>query len=548
MKKQLKVLCSLLLVLTIAFSLVACGSSEEEIWDDDKKPSQSNKDKDKDKTENPDKDGDSNSQPTDDKTYRIRTVEDLLALPKQLEKHVLDAEVVVLLENDLTVNDTSDFSTWTTSEDKRASLINWTPIKYFSGTFDGQGHTISGLYCCVDQSEDQYISAAFLYNLYPGATLENLNIADSLFYSAERRTTTVLTATNRGTVQNCHIRAEAYSNAMYISLLAGSTREGGQIIDCTVAGRATHIGSGIQVYVGGICSSLDGDCAIQNCVNYAELRGEHGAHIGGIVASAQGKVTGCANYGFIDNAGNDTGGIAASLSEESTAAMTYCVNYGKISNCRESGGVTAGIVARLGSGSVRYCENRGDIYAADDAGGVCGVVREEGVLSDCLNLGAVRSTLDTTTFEILLGGIVGENLGRVERCCNAAGVDSVHTAGGIAGDIAGNNAIVTQCWNFGESIGQKYAAGIVGGNHLSEGSITQCHNYGVSQAEQTFDFCDTRQGIAPIDCYSLQSDGYEQRITVSNFDFSTVWHLPESNKKYPTLRNLPTHPETSPLG
>ena len=245
MKKQWKILLCLLLVVAMALSLAACGGdSEEEEWGGKRKPSQSDKDK-NDKED----DGNTETPPVDGKTYRIRTVEDLLGVAKYMESHVLDAEVVILLENDLVVNDTADFHDWAASASRRAELVNFTPIKYFSGTFDGQGHTISGLYCCVDDGEDQYSSATLIYNLYPGATLKNLNIKDSLFYSAQMRTTAPLVATNRGTVQNCHVRAEVCSNAMYISMLTGSTREGGQILDCTADGQVIHMESGNQIYM-----------------------------------------------------------------------------------------------------------------------------------------------------------------------------------------------------------------------------------------------------------------------------------------------------------
>ena len=46
--------------------------------------------------------------------------------------------------NDITINE--DMSA--------ATLTEWEPIYNYTGTFDGQGHTISGLYVDISSTED----------------------------------------------------------------------------------------------------------------------------------------------------------------------------------------------------------------------------------------------------------------------------------------------------------------------------------------------------------------------------------------------------------
>lgn len=53
--------------------------------------------------------------------------------------------------------------------------LQWTPLKNFAGTFDGQGHTIYGLYA-VSASSVGFVSRAS-----GTSTIENLHIADSYF-------------------------------------------------------------------------------------------------------------------------------------------------------------------------------------------------------------------------------------------------------------------------------------------------------------------------------------------------------------------------------
>ncbi len=72
--------------------------------------------------------------------FTITTVEQLFGL-SQLSNQTNFAGKTVKLGADLVVNE-GDSELW---EDK-APAISWTPIYEFFGTFDGQGHTISGLY------------------------------------------------------------------------------------------------------------------------------------------------------------------------------------------------------------------------------------------------------------------------------------------------------------------------------------------------------------------------------------------------------------------
>lgn len=51
----------------------------------------------------------------------------------------------------------------------------WTPLQNFSGTFDGQGHTIYGLYASSNREPVGFIANA------DGATIQNLHITDSYF-------------------------------------------------------------------------------------------------------------------------------------------------------------------------------------------------------------------------------------------------------------------------------------------------------------------------------------------------------------------------------
>ena len=90
----------------------------------------------------------------------------------------LTADITVnteVLKSDGTLaDDTSNFASWTPIGCYRSSLT------YYTGTFDGQGHTVSGLYYNSITSS----FAAFI-SLFGGnkGTIKNVGVVDSYFYS-----------------------------------------------------------------------------------------------------------------------------------------------------------------------------------------------------------------------------------------------------------------------------------------------------------------------------------------------------------------------------
>lgn len=66
-------------------------------------------------------------------------------------------------------------------------LESWTPIKGFSGVFDGGNHTISSLYYIAPStSEAVNVDAGFFASVTGGAVIKNLNIRDSYFRALNR--------------------------------------------------------------------------------------------------------------------------------------------------------------------------------------------------------------------------------------------------------------------------------------------------------------------------------------------------------------------------
>lgn len=166
---------------------------------------------------------------------------------------------VIYLDNDLEFDGTAN---------------NFTPIgcvsgnsKPFAGTFDGQGHTISGLNLLGE-------SRRGLFGLVTTGTVRNLTVSNSRFSSTNSSSAGIVVNLNGGTVSNCHVTADVHVRKG-VSGIGGIVArcESGSIIDCTSAalvGEEEEENSGI--YVGGILGYSEhtaGDVSVQNCLYYS---------------------------------------------------------------------------------------------------------------------------------------------------------------------------------------------------------------------------------------------------------------------------------------
>lgn len=110
--------------------------------------------------------------------------------------------------------------------DMDMSAHKWSNFE-FSGTFDGNGHTISGIIL----DGEQYYSAGFISALYYG-TLKNLNLVNSYIGGYLSNYTGGLVGWNyMGTIVNCSVRAyvKAASNSIAGGIVGTST---GRDINC----------------------------------------------------------------------------------------------------------------------------------------------------------------------------------------------------------------------------------------------------------------------------------------------------------------------------
>ena len=199
-----------------------------------------------------------------DDVYQISNKEELYAFALLVNKNVETSANAVLTAN-ITVN-TGVLKSDGTLADNYSDFETWTPIgnnqKPYTGTFDGQGHTISGLYF-----NDVYASYVGLFGGNCG-TIKNVGVVDSYFYGSDL-VGGVCGWTYKSTLENCYNKGTVSSKG-YAGGICGSVSEG-TIRDCYNTGSVNG-----TWYVGGVCglvSDEDDKSYIINCYNTGDVKG-----------------------------------------------------------------------------------------------------------------------------------------------------------------------------------------------------------------------------------------------------------------------------------
>jgi hypothetical protein len=289
------------------------------------------------------------------------------------------------------------------SNDGGAALA-WTPIgnqassNEFSGTYDGGGRTVSGLY--IDSSSQDYQG---LFGFSHGATLLDLTMEASYVAGNNFVGTLVGAAGTNAKIENCR-------------------NLGGRVVG------GENVGG-----VAGYVSSAE----MQGCLNTGKVSGSSDS-VGGVVGIFYGAMVDCGNRGQVQGAGSFVGGVAGSAFD---STMTYCYNIGDVTN---SGRISGGLVGYFyNSSTMSCCYNGGTVTITGDiAGGVIGQL--VGTAENCYNAG--RIDCDGANY---IGGVVGlMGDGVLNACYNVGTVPTaVMYTGGIAGAATGTaTATLTSCY------------------------------------------------------------------------------------------------------
>ena len=198
-------------------------------------------------------------QTDEDGNYVITNTAELYGFAKLVNEEQTDANAV--LGCDITVNQGVLDASGDLSD---GAFITWTPIGSshttpYSGTFDGRGHSINGLYSCQDRTQPLqgklYIG---LFGLLENATVENVTVADSYFNAGADYSYAGGIAAQAGnsTISCCETRVNVYA-----MVSGGITAEAhsSEIVNCSSVGTIDSF-----TRAGGI-AAIAMESTIKNC-------------------------------------------------------------------------------------------------------------------------------------------------------------------------------------------------------------------------------------------------------------------------------------------
>lgn len=404
--------------------------------------------------------------------YLIRTASDWMALATYVKDNKDTFEdKFIRLEEDIDLSSEAFQSLWADN------------VTYFMGTFDGQGHRVSG----IDATLSGTYGGVF-GTIGTAGHVTDLTLAGKI--SSQSVTSGVFAGRSYGTMTRCVNEVTFVSNRPAAGGIVGRAFSGARFIECI--NKAPVSG---MTNVGGIAGTTEMNILFESCGNEAPVSGT-GNNIGGIVGMPYPSTfTDCYNKADFNISGTVTyvGGIVGQASWAANAEAEYkfvrCRNEGNLTASRYVAGLVATIGTLAGTVTVDFsdCHNTGDItstFATSSNYGAAGISCVYVPLSsftDCSNSGTISSA--AVGFN---AGIAGGALGTFSatktaafvRCSNTGTVSSpVTCSAGIAGVVNGYTSF-TDCSNTADISGSSLLGGIVGNLDGLNNSMTGCWNLG----------------------------------------------------------------------
>jgi len=237
----------------------------------------------------------------------------------------------------------------TLKTDLDLSGIEFHGVPIFCGSFDGKGHTISGLTIGGDGSA----LGLFRY-LTDTAVVHNLKIAGSIAPEGSRSMLGGIAGQNSGRISSCSFTGTVHGSD-YIGGIAGINTVQGIIENCHAEGLV----NGIH-FVGGIAGDNLG--VIRSCINLADINITSQQNLVGLSDISLESLTESESANTVTN----VGGIAGN----SSGVIRSCKNLNVIGYRHM--GYNIGGIAGSQSGYVVDCSNMAEIYGRKEVGGIVG--------------------------------------------------------------------------------------------------------------------------------------------------------------------------------
>lgn len=249
---------------------------------------------------------------------------------------------------------------------------NWNPIDTYLGTFDGGGHTISGLVIKGNSTRlgfFQFLKSATVKNL----TLENVQITNDFSWDGWSYVGGLAGVIDYSTIENCFVSGSVIGNAIgkwsksCVGGVVGRIASGGTL--STVAGCGSSATVKGHNRAGGVAGELNLDDIVSSYATGSvtlESNTTENTYIGGLVGYCYDSfISGCYATGSVTGSGSGTIYVGGVLGTSHCGTLNACYHaQGKVSG---PNGTTGGVLgqniwdSKFGGGILNVCywENNG---------------------------------------------------------------------------------------------------------------------------------------------------------------------------------------------
>ncbi len=360
----------------------------------------------------------------------------------------------------------------------------------FCGTFDGGGHTISGLY--INQTD---LECQALFGCTYSATITNLNVEGVVVGHAYVGGIVGYASNSEISYCNNDVDVSGYAyiggvigaatNTINEELFTSKATDDVFIAHCTNSGDVLCLEKYYTgCYVGGIVG--ESTIAINNCSNSGSIESVNYGVAAGIVGrysiqtgySTQADLYNCSNTGEISSPYKNVtlGGIVGTFYYEDErcyqSSIYDCCNNGSVTGYDISGGIVGAVnVTNLNKSYAIYNSYNEATITGSYGGGIVGYFNssntvEPFVIYDCYNNG------DISTY-YYGGGIAGyANYSTIYNCYNVGDVSADSIAGGLLGYV--KYATISSSYSVSEVTADSYTGGLIG--LLESTTVNYCYS------------------------------------------------------------------------
>ena len=244
------------------------------------------------------------------------------------------------------------------------------PIPFFSGIFDGQGHSVTGM----ANPEAGSVTGFFRY-VGEGAIVRNLHVSGKNTPGGSASTLGGIAGDNAGMILDCSFEGTV-AGKWSVGGIAGINHESGVISGCTMQGEVTaeHEAGGIAGQNSGRIAASRNDGAVNTTLVQTEedMRNNLTSNLTtGLSSLSSFDLSSVNQEDFVDIM--DIGGIAG----RSEGTVSDCINTGDV-GYPHTGYNVGGIVGRS-NGYMVNCQNEGFVQGRKDVGGIAGQLEPEAI-------------------------------------------------------------------------------------------------------------------------------------------------------------------------